>query len=232
MEPKDKVMLFKTWSSPFVLRVTWALVLKSIPFESLEEDLHNKSDLLVKYNPVHKKVPLLLHNGRPISESLVILEYIDETWRQNLPRLMPRHPVERAYARFWARFGDDKVGQSIWEAFIKEGKEQEQGLAATAENFKLLDSELKGKKFFGGEDLGIADLSLGWLVSFVPAFDEIMGLKLADQEQYPSLWQWKQRMLHQPVVKDCSPLHHKLVAELRSIRHRCLPHAAASASAS
>lgn len=103
----EEVKLFKTWSSPFPLRVAWALQLKGIQYESVLEDLSNKSNLLLQYNPVYKKVPVLLHNGRPISESLIILEYVDETWKQY--PLLPQDPYARAMARFWAKFGDDKV---------------------------------------------------------------------------------------------------------------------------
>lgn len=103
----EEVKLLKTWSSPFGLRIVWALKLKGIHFDPIDEDLSNKSPLLLQYNPVYKKIPVLVHNGKPISESLVILEYVDETWKQN--PLMPQDPYEKAMARFWAKFGDDKV---------------------------------------------------------------------------------------------------------------------------
>ena len=109
MEKQNEVVLFGTWASAYCKRVELALKLKGIPYEYVEEDLTNKRESLLHYNPVHKKVPVLIHNGKPIAESLVILECIDEHW-ENTPKILPNDPYQRAKVRFWVNFYDQKVG--------------------------------------------------------------------------------------------------------------------------
>ncbi|MFQ6650000.1 hypothetical protein Gotur_023428, partial [Gossypium turneri] len=67
-----EVKLLKTWSSLFGLRPVWVLKLKCIEYKSIDEDLSNKSALLLQLNPIYKKIPVLVHNGKPISESVLL----------------------------------------------------------------------------------------------------------------------------------------------------------------
>lgn len=117
MAKQNEVVLFGTWASPYCNRVEVALKLKGIPYEYVEEDLANKSESLLHYNPVHKKVPVLVHNGKPMADSLVILEYIDDCWK-NAPKLLPEDPYQRAKVRFWANFYDQKVGFVIFSFLL------------------------------------------------------------------------------------------------------------------
>jgi len=109
----DELKLLGFWGSPFVLRARLALSFKGLSYEYVEEDLRDKSELLVKSNPVHKKVPVLIHNGKPVSESLIILQYIDEAFAGTGPSLLPADPYERSVARFWAAYIEDKVFVSL-----------------------------------------------------------------------------------------------------------------------
>ncbi|KAK0599766.1 hypothetical protein LWI29_008402 [Acer saccharum] len=151
-----------------------------------------------------------------IIESLVILEYIEDTWNHN--PLLPQDPYHKATARFWVKFGDDKVLPSVWSAFIKQGKEQEDAIDEAIENLKLLEEQLKGKKFFGGEKIGLADLAFGWLANLVPVFEEIIGMKIIDEERFPSLLAWMHEFSQVAIIKESWPPRDKLIIKFQAFR--------------
>ncbi|CAL5051117.1 unnamed protein product [Urochloa decumbens] len=89
--------------SPFVLRARMALGLKGVSYEYVEEDLFHKSELLLSSNPVHRKVPVLIHNGRPIlmilpadpyerAIALAVVQYVDEVWAGTGLDILPADP--------------------------------------------------------------------------------------------------------------------------------------------
>lgn len=104
----EEVVLLDFWPSPFGMRVRIALREKGIKYESQEEDLSKKSPQLIMMNPVHKQIPVLIHHGHPVCESLFIVQYVDEVWPHKSP-LMPSDSYQRANARFWADYIDKKV---------------------------------------------------------------------------------------------------------------------------
>jgi len=104
----DQVTLLDFWASPLFMRVRIALAEKGVKYEYSEQDLRNESALLLQMNPVHKTIPVLVHNGKSVCESLTIVQYIDDVWKDKAPSL-PTDPYQRAQSRFWADFVDKKV---------------------------------------------------------------------------------------------------------------------------
>ncbi|XP_010253818.1 PREDICTED: probable glutathione S-transferase [Nelumbo nucifera] len=57
----EQVKLFGAFPSPFIYRVIWALKLKGVQYDYIEDDdLFNKSNLLLEYNLVHNKKAIVL----------------------------------------------------------------------------------------------------------------------------------------------------------------------------
>jgi len=112
MSKGDNVVVLDFWASPFCARVKIALEEKGVPHVDNEEDLFGKkSELLLKSNPIHQKVPVFLHNDKPVIESGIIVSYIDQVWASN--PLLPADAYDLAQARFLADFIDKKVSCTI-----------------------------------------------------------------------------------------------------------------------
>ncbi|MFS7943392.1 putative glutathione transferase [Helianthus anomalus] len=206
----DQVKLYGVEVSPFVARAKIALNLKGINYEFIQEDLDNKSPDLLKYNPFLKKVPVLVHNGNPISESLVIIEYIDEIWK-GVP-IMTKDAYEKAQAQFWAKVIDDKCHPAVLKAILSHGEEQ--AVAEADEQLQFLENELKvkGSKFFGGDNIGLVDICVGYTIFWVGAAEEALGIELVAKDKFPKITEWSDNCINCQVVKDGLPTRESLVA--------------------
>ncbi|XP_022729316.1 glutathione S-transferase U7-like [Durio zibethinus] len=209
-----EVKLFGFWASPFSRRVELALKLKGISYEYIEEDLSNKSPSVLKYNPIHKKVPILVHKEKPLAESLVILEYLDETWKSN--PILPQDPYERATARFWRKFIDEMLLPTATRANRSTGKEQEQAKEEVHQQLKILEDELKGKEFFSGQRIGYLDIVANILFWFEYPEEVTVG-KVLTPEKFPIIYEWIQKLKKVDVVNECRVQKEKYQDFIKSI---------------
>ncbi|KAG4155578.1 hypothetical protein ERO13_D03G120750v2 [Gossypium hirsutum] len=186
----EEVKLHGMWASPFSRRVELALKLKAIPYQYIEEDLSNKTPSLLHYNPVHKKVPVLVHNDKPVAESM-----------ENNP-FLPRDPYERAMARFYAKFIDDKLLPTLAKLGQTAGKEKEETIEEIHEQLKVLEDELKGKQFFGGQRIGYLDI-VAMILVWLHLTGSITGQKVLSTEKFPLIYEWIERVMKMEVVNEC-----------------------------
>ena len=80
-------------------RVRIALNLKELPYEYVPVDLVHGDQFKESFrglNPA-ELVPVLEHDGAVLTQSLAIIEYLDERYPQ--PPLLPHDPLDRAYVR-------------------------------------------------------------------------------------------------------------------------------------
>jgi len=93
--------LYSFWRSSASYRVRIALNLKALPYVTHAVDLikDGGEQFMAQYRDVNpqSRVPTLVHDGQRFTQSLAIIEYLDETFPDH--RLVPRDPIDRARVR-------------------------------------------------------------------------------------------------------------------------------------
>nr|AAF22647.1 glutathione S-transferase/peroxidase [Solanum lycopersicum] len=213
----DEVILLDFWPSMFGMRLRIALAEKEIKYEYRDEDLRNKSPLLLQMNPIHKKIPVLIHNGKPICESIIGVEYIDEVWKDKAP-FLPSDPYERAQARFWADYIDKKLYDSGRKLWTTKGGEQETAKKDFIECLKVLEGALGEKPYFGGGNFGCVDIALIGYYSWFYAYESYANISV--EAECPKFVAWAKNCMLRDSVAKSLPDQHKVCEFVKVLRQK------------
>ncbi len=103
--------------SPFCRKVRLTLAEKKVEVELVEERYWEQAPEFMRRNPAGK-IPILRHDGKVMSESQAICEYLDETIAE--PKLMPRDAAGRYEVRRLCAWFDDKFHEEVTSKLVYE----------------------------------------------------------------------------------------------------------------
>lgn len=104
----NELILFNAPQSTCSQRVRFVLHAKGLAFEERKLDLFSGDQLKPDYLSINPNgvVPTLLHDGRPVIDSAVIIEYLDEVFPTE-QRLSPENALMRARMRSMMHYIDE-----------------------------------------------------------------------------------------------------------------------------
>lgn len=105
---EQSLKLYSGWFCPFVQRVWIVLEEKEIPYPYVEVNPYHKPESLLSLNP-RGLVPTLKYENKPLYESTVICEFLEDAYPDHGVKLLPADPYLRARIRIWIDFVSTRV---------------------------------------------------------------------------------------------------------------------------
>jgi len=189
---KGLVRLYSCATCPYALRVRLVLTAKNIPFEMVNIKESSPPEWFKSL-----AVPCVeYHDGRHLSESLIICEYLDVVYPET--RLSPEDPYVNASQRVLID-RVDRIRVPLFKILRSEEKQNvwkddlESPLNCYEKNLE--------QEFFGGAEPKMIDFMV-WPIFRLFELKKVCYSFLLHKEKYPRLVAYIQRMKSVPAVKE------------------------------
>ncbi|TCT06712.1 glutathione S-transferase family protein [Aquabacter spiritensis] len=147
--------MIEIWHSPLspcAQKVRLVLAEKGLAFEGHIVNLADKENLRPEYLALNPKgvVPTLRDDGVIVTESTIIIEYLDDRYPD--PALRPHDAVGRARMRYWTKMVDEKIhpgfGELGWPlmvrpAWLKKTEAEQQAMLAAVKDPKRRERQAR-----------------------------------------------------------------------------------------
>jgi glutathione S-transferase len=201
---------------PYVERSRIVLLEKGVPHDVEFIDLANKPPGFLAISPMGR-VPVLLVDDRPIFESMVINELLEELHPE--PPLLPKDPIARAEARGWIVFANDVLFPASFQAMLAiaaagagaPAPAIAEPLSRVADGFAKVEDHLARRRapnagrFFGGDALSLVD------AAYAPFLRRWRQVELWGREEaiffprLPATAAWARTLLDHASVRAAEP---------------------------
>ncbi|WP_298562288.1 glutathione S-transferase family protein [uncultured Aliiroseovarius sp.] len=161
--------LFHVPLSPFCRKVRLSLAEKKVEVELVEERYWERNPEFLRRNPAGK-VPILKIDGRLLTESAAICEYLEEKFPE--PALLPRDPENRYEVRRLVSWFDDKfhnevtsnllyerVNKKVMGTGYPESKNVKAGAKAIKYHLDYMGWLLDQRRWLAGNEMSLADFA-------------------------------------------------------------------------
>jgi glutathione S-transferase len=173
---------------PYVQRAVIALTEKDVAFERIDIDLANKPGWFLAISPLGK-TPVLQVGDVAISESAVILEYLEET---HLNPMHPADPLRRAQYRAWIEFASAILNEIAGFYAAPDEAAFNAKTSQLERRFARLEARAAASPWFDGKNFSLVDAVFGPVFRYFDVFDEIADFGILAGK--PKLARWRKAL--------------------------------------
>jgi glutathione S-transferase len=203
---QGRITIWGRANSVNVQKVLWCLRELELPYERIDAGMafgRNREPEYLAMNP-NGRVPTLVDGDFVLWESNSIMRYLALAYRPQSP-LYPQSPKIRASVDRWLDWTLSTlqpVDRPVFWALVRTPLEQRDMTAiqkdadAEAEQWKVVESHLAGRRFIEGDGLTLADIALGayarrWL-----------GVEGIQKPKFANLERWFEQFRTRPGFKE------------------------------
>lgn len=199
--------LFMTPTSPYARKVRVVLAEKHIECELVTvPSLAAPDSPVPEFNPLGKVPTLVLDDGTPFYDSVVIVDYLDH--KTPVSRLIPQDNSHRALVRRWEALADgicDAAVAVVMEKRRAPEKQDEtiierQTLKVTR-GLKRMSEDMGEEKWAAGDRFTLADIAVGCVLGYI----DLRMPETGWRELYPNLAGLYEQLITRPSFKDTMP---------------------------
>ncbi|MHA6265663.1 FtsZ-binding protein FzlA [Aliiroseovarius sp. CAU 1755] len=198
--------LFHVPLSPFCRKVRLSLAEKKIEVELVEEKYWERSSDFLRRNPAGK-VPILKIDGKLLTESGPICEYIEE--RYPTPALLPDDPDDRYEVRRLVSWFDDKfhnevtanllyerVNKKVMGAGYPESRNIKAGAKAIKYHIDYMGWLLDQRRWLAGNSMTLADFAAAAHLSSLDYISDV------DWNRNENVREWYAKIKSRPAFRS------------------------------